>query len=128
VGDVVTPPPTDAPSALRARQLEAGDAEGRRSRLGGRPLEAVRGVVAERVVVSTPANPYLDMKALADYSSLSVRKLRDHLADPTHPLPSYRVGGKVLVRRGDFDEWIERFRHRASTDVARIVDAVLRDL
>jgi hypothetical protein len=91
-------------------------------------LGLVRGIVAERVVISAPADPFLDLRALADYSSLSVRKLRDHLADALHPLPSYRVGGKVLVRRSDFDAWIQRFRHRAGTDVNRIVEDVLREL
>jgi hypothetical protein len=94
----------------------------------GTALCLVRGVVAERVVISTPADPFLDLRALAQYSSLSVRKLRDHLADPVHPLPSYHVGGKILVRRSGFDAWIERFRHRAGADVDRIVEDVLRAL
>ena len=59
----------------------------------------VRGLLAERVVVSTPLDPFLPLKALATYSGLSVRKLRSHLEDPGHPLPCYRVGGKILVRR-----------------------------
>jgi excisionase family DNA binding protein len=65
---------------------------------------------------------------LADYSSLSVRKLRDHLADAVHPLPSYRVGGKVLVRRSEFDAWMGRFRHQPGVEAARIVEEVLRGL
>jgi hypothetical protein len=54
----------------------------------------VRGVLAERVVVSTQLDPFLALKALATYSGLSVRTLRSHLEDPAHPLPCYRVGGK----------------------------------
>lgn len=88
----------------------------------------VRGVLAERIVVSTPLDPFLDLRALAAYSSISVRKLRDYLDDPTHPLPYYRVGGKILVRRSEFDAWIAAYRQRGRGDVDRIVADVLRDL
>ena len=119
-----SPDPPGGRWATAALQIAAA----RASRVNGQPVGLVRGVLAERVVISTPADPFLDLRALADYSSLSVRKLRDHLADPLHPLPSYRVGGKVLVRRSDFDAWIERFRHRANADVNQLVKDVLREL
>src|SRR5262245_53784711 len=96
-----------------------------------RQLGLVRGVVAERVAVSVPLDPFLSLKALAGYSSLSVRKLRDHLDDPSNPLPCYQVGGKILVRRSEFDTWISsqrRVRHGAAPDVARIVSDIVRSL
>lgn len=83
----------------------------------------VRGVLAERVVVSTHLDPFLSLKALAEYSALSVRKLRDLLDDPAHPLPHYRVGGKLLVRRSEFDGWIAVYRQRGREDI----DAIVRD-
>ena len=52
----------------------------------------VRGVLAERVVVSSELDPFLSLKALTSYSNLSVRTLRAFLTDPRHPLPCYRVG------------------------------------
>jgi hypothetical protein len=58
----------------------------------------LRDVQAAQVVLSTQLDPFLSLKALASYSGLSVRKLREHLIDPAHPLPAYRVGGKILVR------------------------------
>jgi hypothetical protein len=88
----------------------------------------IRGVLAERVVISTALDPFLPLAALAAYSSLSVRKLRDYLDDPAHPLPCYRVGGKILVRRSEFDAWIAAYRSRGRADVAAIVNDVLRDL
>jgi excisionase family DNA binding protein len=88
----------------------------------------VRGVLAERVVVSTPLDPFLDLRALAMYSSLSVRKLRDLLEDPERPLPCYRVGGKILVRRSEFDGWMAAYRHYGRRDVNAIVNDVLRTL
>ena len=88
----------------------------------------VRGVLAERVIVSTPVDPFLSLKALVVYSSLSVRKLRDCLEDPQHPLPCYRVGGKILVRRSEFDSWMAAYRHHGRRDVDAIVSDVLRTL
>jgi excisionase family DNA binding protein len=88
----------------------------------------VRGVFAERVIVSTNLDPFLPLSALATYSGLSVRKLRDYLTDAGHPLPAYRVGGKILVRRSEFDGWVAAYRHRPDTDVKAIVATVLQDL
>lgn len=47
---------------------------------------------------------------VAVYAGLSVRTLRMYLAHPAYPLPCFRIGGKVLVRRADFDAWASRFR------------------
>jgi hypothetical protein len=88
----------------------------------------VRGVLADRVVVSTTLDPFLPLRALANYSGLSVRKLRDYLEDPVNPLPCYQVGGKILVRRSEFDLWISVYRSRGRADVGEIVSDVFRDL
>ena len=89
----------------------------------------VRGVVAERVVISTPLDPFLSLRALAAYSGLSVRTLRTYLdLAPREALPCYRVGGKILVRRSEFDAWVAGFRRRGRPAVDQIVSDVLRDL
>ena len=67
---------------------------------------------------------YLPLKALAGYSGLSVRTLRGYLAHPSRALPHYRVGGKLLVRRSEFDAWIAAFK---ATD-AGTLDALVADL
>ncbi len=72
---------------------------------------------------------YLDLRALAIYSSCSVRWLRDRLNDSTAPLPYHRVGGKILIRKEDFDVWMDGFRTvHESTGVGTIVDDVMVDL
>lgn len=88
----------------------------------------VRGVLAERVVVSTFLDPFLSLRALAGYSGLSVRMLRYCLDDPGHPLPCYRVNSKILVRRSEFDAWMAAHRQRGRADVDEIVREVLQDL
>ena len=92
------------------------------------PVGQVRGILADRVTVSTPLDPFLPLKALASYSGLSIRKLRECIGDSLHPLPCYRVGGKLLVRRSEFDAWMVHFRHVGSPAVTRLVTEVLRTL
>jgi excisionase family DNA binding protein len=94
----------------------------------GHPVAQVRGVLADRVVVSTPLDPFLPLRALASYSGLSVRKLRDLLDDPGRPVPHYRVGGKILVRRSEFDAWMAGYRQQGRVDVDGIVREVLAGL
>ncbi len=87
--------------------------------------ERPRLVVVEGINVSTALDPYLTLRALAAYSGCSIRWLRDRLTD-SDPLPCYRLpGGKVLVRRSEFDAWIARFRQVGRADVDHIVSGVL---
>jgi len=84
--------------------------------------------IAERVILACPSDPYLTLKALADYSGLSVRKLRDMLKHPLHPLPYYRIDGKILVRRSEYDIWARQFRQMGHSDVDKIVADILSDI
>jgi hypothetical protein len=79
---------------------------------------------------SCPGEPtYLTLKSLARYSSCSPRWLRSRLVDSHHPLPHFRIGGKILVKRGDFDEWIARHQVvRRAAEINDIVDSVLTQL
>jgi len=91
----------------------------------GRP----RLVVVEGIDVTTPLDPYLSLRALAEYSNCSVRWLRDRLWDPGYPLPCYRLpGGKILVRQSEFDAWLMRYRQVGQPEVGRIVSEVLKTL
>jgi excisionase family DNA binding protein len=74
------------------------------------------------------SNRFLSLTALAGYSGLSVRKLRAYLKNPLRPLPHYRVGGKILVRRSEFDAWIAAYRQGGDADVERIAGEVLDEL
>jgi hypothetical protein len=108
----------DPPPALRGPRI------GR----PGKPPVRVQGIAPERVVLSTELDPYLSLRALAGYSGLSVRKLRDLLAEPGHPLPCYRIGGKIVVRRSEYDRWAAHHRQVGNLDVDNIVSGAVRDL
>jgi len=87
--------------------------------------------VGERNLPSDSArfeDGYLPVKDLAVYSGLSVRTLRTYISHPSHPLPCYRIGGKVLVRRSEFDQWAQQFRAEPSSVVDSLVTETLRGL
>lgn len=71
---------------------------------------------------------YLRLSDLAAYSTLSIRTIRRYLAHATHPLPVHRIGGRVLVRKSEFDRWLCEHDDQAvdMTEDARRVAESLR--
>lgn len=92
-----------------------------------RPARAALGadrarlVVVDQVMLTTPADPYLSLRGLAAYSSLSVRTLRRFLerTPPAQALPCYRLAGKVVVRRSDFDRYMAQYRAQGRPGLVR---------
>ena len=110
---------TLAGRALRA-DTPPVDTSGRRTPRLGRGLALARGPVVGQVVVSTQLDPLLSLRALADHSGLSVRTLRRYLRlPPDEALPCYRTAGKILVRRSEFDAWIEHYWSRGRPSLKR---------
>ena len=72
---------------------------------------------------------WLSLRELTEYASVSERTLREWLHRSTDALPAVRVDGKILVRKSEFDAWLERHRIQpdASIDVDAIVDGLLKD-
>lgn len=94
--------------------------------LSTRGRSAAPSVVTE-LAATTAWDPFLSLRALAAYTSLGERTLRGFLRDPVNPLPHYQVGGRILVRRSDFDSWIEIHREPATSAddlVAKILSGV----
>ena len=79
--------------------------------------------IIEAVRINVEMDPFLSMNGLAAYSSLSRRTLQNLLSDPLDPLPSYRVGGKLLVRRSEFDAWMGRRRNRKALAASELAAA-----
>lgn len=69
---------------------------------------------------------YFDLKGLSAYSALGVGTLRDHIRSGN--LPCFKVKGKILVKRSEFDQWIENYRLNKKQDLDKIVDDVLDTL
>ncbi len=100
--------------------------------------------VIEAVSIQTDLDPWLSLEALAmpprsrrpqgsrrrsplprglGYSGLSRRTLQDLINDPKDPLPSYRVRGKILVRKSEFDRWMVRRRNRKARAAVELAHA-----
>jgi len=93
------------------------------------PGATLLGWVAIQGHFLTPSDPFLmSLRTLSLYAGLSVRSLRNHLRSLDHPLPYFRVGGKILVRQTDFDAWLVAFRADPLARVNAIVSRVLTEL
>ena len=75
---------------------------------------------------------YLDLKSLATYSKMGVSSLRYHIHE--NGMPWFRIPGKkdktgkILVRRSEFDSWMERFRAGDFLDANAVADDVIKSL
>jgi hypothetical protein len=67
---------------------------------------------------------YFDLKDLSEYSSLSVKTLRKHLLEIDH----YRVGGKIIVRKGDFDNWMLQFKVPNSENIRQLTNEIIEKI
>ncbi len=51
--------------------------------------------------------PYLELEEIAEILGVTVDTVRDYRKLKSNPLPMYRVGRKYLVKREDFEKWME---------------------
>lgn len=65
---------------------------------------------------------YFDLKGLSVYSAISVGSLRDYIKTG---LPAFKVKGKILIKRSEFDQWISRYRINQAQDLNHLVDEVM---
>ena len=70
---------------------------------------------------------WLDLKTLQDYACVSERTLREWIHREVDPLPACRVGGKILVKRSTFDQWLETHQIK-HLDVGCIVDEMMAEI
>ncbi len=67
---------------------------------------------------------YFSKKQLSEYSGFSLRRIHDLLNGP-NPIPHFRVGRSIRVRREDFDSWLEAHYKVHSDLVDRLVGEVM---
>jgi excisionase family DNA binding protein len=76
---------------------------------------------------SASSDRWLDLRRLREYAAISERTLRAWIHSPVDPLPAVRVGTKILVRKSDFDQWLEKHKVKPlelGAMVEEIVEAV----
>ena len=74
--------------------------------------------------MTSPGDPYLTLAALSAYAGVSKRQLRAYLVSPPlprdagasvpPPLPHFRLGRRIVVRRSEFDRWMAAYREHVS--------------
>ena len=69
---------------------------------------------------------YFDLRGLALYSTLAVPTLRDYIRSGR--LPAYKVKGKVLIKKSEFDKWIEGYRMDKKRNLNAIVNDVVKSM
>ena len=76
--------------------------------------------------VDTINREWLGLRDLTYYAHVSERTIRSWIRSPVNPLPAVKVSGKVLVRRSDFDAFLQRFRIRQLEEIN--IDSIVRDV
>jgi excisionase family DNA binding protein len=71
---------------------------------------------------------YLTIDELVDYSHVSRTTLQRLMKADVNPLPHFRIGTRILIRKTDFDAWIQRTgtpRHvaKAQTRAEQLAEA-----
>lgn len=75
---------------------------------------------------ATVGKEWLGLRQLTEYADISERTLRTWIYSRSDPLPATKVSGKVLVRRVDFDRYLERHRIKPLHSID--LDGIVRDV
>jgi hypothetical protein len=81
---------------------------------------------ATKLVRAQGDREWLGLRDLTAYAAVSERTLRSWLHRAVNPLPAVQVAGKILVRRSQFDAWLEQ--HRIQAMAAVDVDGIVKEL
>lgn len=69
---------------------------------------------------------YMSLASTSVYSGMSMRMLHRHIHSSIKPLPAFKIGGKWLIKRSEFDRWAEQYRHeQPQVDLDGIIRTVL---
>lgn len=71
---------------------------------------------------------WLDLRQLTQYAAISERTLRSWIHAAADPLPAYQVGTKILVRKRDFDAYVERHPLRPAGTLENVVNEIFADV
>jgi len=84
--------------------------------------------IPKEIVTATIAltDQYFDLQGLCVYSSIPVSTLRDYLRKQN--LPHFKTRGKILVKRSEFDTWLETYRVNRAQDLKELTNSIMNDL
>ena len=70
---------------------------------------------------------YITLQEVCKRVSLSPRTLRAWVSDPVSPLPTYKIGGKLLFRWSEVERWISQFKVQ-SIDIDSVIKKLYFDI
>lgn len=82
--------------------------------------------------MDTHSDEYFDFKGLSTHSKIGVSTLRYHVRE--NGLPCFRIPGKkgktgkILIKKSEFDGWMERFRGNDYLDPDTVANDVISSL
>jgi hypothetical protein len=99
----------------------------KRETLLNKTLKKIERKLNEIKILTLPADNYMNITALSNYSGISERKLKDLIQDPKYPLPAYKVKGSIRIKKSEFEEWISKFRLLPSDSMV-VADDIISDV
>jgi len=76
-------------------------------------------------LLAAGADPFLDLSTAADYLGVGRRTVERWIdLPPDVALPSYRLRGKIVIRRSEADAFVEHHRSRGRPSLARALREV----
>lgn len=76
--------------------------------------------------INNDRDVYIDAKTCSEWSSLSLRTIRDLLKAPDDPIPHYKIGGRVLIHWPEFKEWLATYKTRGLNNSSGIAERILK--
>ena len=67
-----------------------------------------------------------DLRGLSAYCALKVPTLRDYIK--SGELPCFKVKGKILIRKSEFDSWLEKYRLNRQQEINTIVNDIMASI
>jgi hypothetical protein len=82
-----------------------------------KPRKVARREMGQAARNAASDREYFDLGALTTYGGLCRRTLWSLVSDQADPLPASKIRGKWLVRRRDFDAYVERHQNIPSRKI-----------
>ena len=68
---------------------------------------------------------YFTVNGAALYLSMSERTIRSCLTDPLDPIPHFRKGRMIRIRRSELERWFENHRAVDLIEIDKLVDELI---
>jgi len=89
-------------------------------------------IIPDNIAEIALKDRYFDLKGLSVYSAMGTSALRNYIRNgdlPCFKLPGKNGRtGKILIKKSEFDAWMERFRDNDYIDLDTITDDVMESL